>query len=120
MDGAGRAAGIGAGWKALAALALGVVADRQIAFDKKDLLPIVMHKRLRREHPRRKAQKAGAAAAPVLFVERARQDFLLDAGGIAAWGRPTGIHLDAMEFEVGLVDRHRFISPHWRAFGRSC
>src|SRR5215469_4236526 len=114
MDGAGRAAGIGAGREALAALALRVVSDRQVAFDEKDLLPIVMHKRLRREHPRRKAQKPSTAAAPVLFVEHAGQDFLFDAGGIAGWGRPTGIHLDAMEFEVGLADGHRFTSPHWR------
>jgi hypothetical protein len=81
MDGPGRAAGIGARGKALAALPRGIVPDRQIALDQIDLFQIFVDKRLRREHPRRKPQQAGSAAVAPLFVERARQDLLLDAGG---------------------------------------
>src|SRR5580693_10362297 len=44
-----------------------------------------------------------------LFVERARQDLLLDAGGIAGWRRPARTHIDAVEFEMRLVDRHWLI-----------
>src|ERR1700757_1782970 len=109
MDGPGRAAGIGARGKALAALPRGIVADRQIALDQIDLFPIFVDKRLRREPPRRKPQQAGSAAVASLFVERARQDLLLDAWGIARRRRPARTHIDAVEFEMRLVDRHWLI-----------
>src|SRR5690348_2945112 len=83
VDRAGRAAGVGARGKALAALTRGVVADRQVALDQIDLFPIFVDERLRREYPRCEPQQAGSAAVAALFVERARQDLLLDAGGIA-------------------------------------
>jgi len=59
-----------------------------------------------REHSRRKAQQPGAAAALAFLVERARQNLLLDPGRIAGWGRPAGVHVDAVKFEMGLVDGH--------------
>src|SRR5437879_4169927 len=106
VHGAGRPAGIGAGREILAAMALGIIADREVSLDQVDLLPILVDKRLCREHPRRKAQQAGAAPVPPPLVEGAGQDLLLDAGRIARWGRPTGTHVEAVEFEMGLVDGH--------------
>src|SRR5580704_4555944 len=110
VDGAGRPAGISARGKAFAALPRGVVADGQVPLDQVDLFPIFVDERLRREHSRRKPQEAGSAAAAAMFLERARQDLLLDARGIAGGRRPTGIHVDAVEFEVGLVHGHRSLS----------
>src|SRR5215472_7390668 len=98
MDSAGR--------EFLAAIARSVVADREIALDQKDLFPIVVHKRLGREYARSKPQQAGAAAAALRLVEAARQDLLLDAGGVARRCRPPRAHVDTMEFEMGLVDGH--------------
>src|SRR5260370_29140856 len=109
VHGAGRAAGVGAGEEALAALPRAIVADRQIALDQIDLFPISVHERLRCEHPRRKPQQAGSAAVAALFVKRPGQDLLLDAGGIALRRRPSGTHVYAVEFEMGLVDAHRLI-----------
>src|SRR5438874_6443637 len=57
---AGRAAGIGVGREALAAFALGIVADRQIAVDEIHLFPILVDERLGREHARLEAQQPGA------------------------------------------------------------
>src|SRR5437588_10714308 len=76
---AGRAACVGARGKAFAALPRGIVADRQVALDQVDLFPIFVDERLSREHPWRKSQQAGSAAAAALFVEQTRQDLLLDA-----------------------------------------
>src|SRR5690348_3510948 len=77
VDGAGRPAGIGAGRKAFAAPPRGIVADRQVALDQIHLFPIFVDERVGREHPRRKPQQPGAAAAAALLVERARQNLLL-------------------------------------------
>src|SRR5204863_1605413 len=95
---AGRAAGIGAGSEALAALAGDIVADRQIALDEIHLFPIFVHERLGREDARLEAQQPGAAAAPALFVEGAGEDLLLDAGGIARPDRPAAAHPEPVEF----------------------
>src|SRR5260370_16790117 len=103
VQGAGRAAGVGAGEEALAALPRAIVADRQIALDQIDLFPIFVHERLRCEHPRRKPQQAGSTAVAALFVERPGQDLLLDAGEIALRRRPAGTHVYAGEFEMGLL-----------------
>jgi hypothetical protein len=40
------------------------------------------------------------------LVEVARQDLLLDASRIAGRGGPAGAHIDAVEFEMGLIDGH--------------
>ena len=108
-----RAAGIGAGGKTLAAPAFGIVADGQIARNQIDLLPIVVDEGCGREHPRRKPQEPGAAAIAALLVERAGQDLLFDAGGVAGWRLPARTHVEAVEFEMRLVDRHAFVPPHY-------
>ena len=61
--GAGRAAGIGAGREAFAALALGIVADGQIAVEEIHLFPIFVHERLGREH----AGRFSRLANPISF-----------------------------------------------------
>src|SRR5438045_2442163 len=79
---AGRAAGIGAGREILAAIAVQVVADRQIALDQVNLFPIFVHERRGGVDAGREAQQPGAAAALGGLVERAGEDLLLDAVGI--------------------------------------
>src|SRR5712671_1361539 len=106
MDRARRPAGIGAVREILATPALGIVAHRQVTLDQINLFPILMDERFRREYAGRKAQEAGAASASPLLVERAGQNLLLDAGRIAGRRRPPGAHVDAVEFEMGLVDGH--------------
>src|SRR5215469_6867837 len=98
--------GVRARWEVLAAAALCVVANGQVALDQIDLLPVFVNKGLGREHAGGKAQEASAAAAAPLFVEGAGQDLLLDAGRVAGRGRPPGTHVDAVKFEMRLVDGH--------------
>jgi len=86
---------------------LGIVADGEVAGDQVDFFPIFVDERCGRENARRKAQQACAGAAPVFLVERARENLLLDAGRIAGRRLPPGIHIDAVEFEMGLVDGHQ-------------
>src|SRR5262249_54019672 len=100
MNRAGRAAGIGSGGKALAALPHRIVADRQVAVDQVDLFPIFMDEGFGREDAGREPQQPRAAAAAPVLVERARQDLLLDAGWIAERRRPARAHVDAVEFEM--------------------
>src|SRR5712691_814524 len=107
VHGPRRTAGIGSRREAFAALAFGVVADRQIALDQIDLFPVFVDKGRGREHIGRETQEARAAAAPAFLIERAGEDFLLDPGGIAGRGAPAGRHIDGMEFAMGLVDLHR-------------
>src|ERR1700730_11210351 len=106
MDRARRPAGIGAVREILAAPALGIVAHRQVTLDQINLFPILMDERFRREHAGRKAQEAGAASASPVLVESAGQNLLLDAGRVAGRRRPPGTHVDAAEFEMGLIDGH--------------
>src|SRR6516164_5368437 len=102
-----RPAGIGAWREVLAASAFGIVVDGEVARDQIDLFPIFVNKGCGREHSRRKTQQARAAAAPALFVEGTRKNFLLNPVWIAGWSRPSRAHVDTVEFEMGLVDRHR-------------
>src|SRR5262245_29235360 len=101
-----RAAGIGRRLEALAALALGVVADNQIARDEVDLFPVVVHERRGCVHPRIEAQKPRAAAHLAGLVEIAGQRLLLNAGGVARRREPAVVHVDALELEMWLVERH--------------
>src|SRR6266567_2564023 len=86
VHGPGRTAGIGAGRKALAALAFGIVADGQIALDQVDLFPVFVNKGRGGEDLGRETQEARTAAAPALLVERAGEDLLLYPGRIAGRG----------------------------------
>src|SRR5579859_1966465 len=110
VRGAGRAAGIGAGGKALAAAALGVVADRQVARDEIDLFPIIVHEGRGREDAGLEPQEPGPAAAAPRLVEGAGENFLRDAGRIAGRRLPAPLHVHGVEFEMRLVDGHGGIS----------
>src|SRR5258708_27759667 len=76
---AGRAARIGRAEEGLAALALRVAADDEIAGEKINLLPMIVHKGRGGVAARIKAQQPRAAAHLLSLVDVARQDFLLDA-----------------------------------------
>src|SRR5215831_19296224 len=80
---AGRAAGIGARRIVLAAPALPVVADCQVALHEIHLLPIVVHEGFGRVDAGLKAQQSRAAAALCRLVERTGEDLLLNPSGIA-------------------------------------
>src|SRR5262245_20931459 len=101
-----RAARIGRGFERLAALAGGVVADDEVAGHQVDLLPVVVHERRCSVDAGIEAQKPRAAAHLAGLVDVAGQDLLLDAGWIAGRRGPALAHVDAQEFEVGLVHRH--------------
>src|SRR5437588_444892 len=106
---AGRAARIGARRKALAALPIRVVADRQITLDEIHLLPIIMHEGLGCVDAGLEAQQPCAAAVLLRLVERTGEDLLLDAGGIARRRLPAAAHVEPVEFEMRLVDGHRCV-----------
>src|SRR5258706_2546459 len=91
---AGRAAGIGAGREILAALALRIVADRQIAVHQIDLLPIFVDEGLGGVGAGLEPEQARAAAAAMLLVQAAGQDLLLDAGRVAGRRLPAGAGVD--------------------------
>src|SRR5438034_8293074 len=74
VDGTGRAAGVGAGRKALAAAPQGIVADGQVAVDQIHLLPIFVDKGRSGKGAGGKAQKPRPAAAALILVERAGED----------------------------------------------
>src|SRR5439155_11293641 len=97
---AGRPAGIGARRKTLAALPRRVVADCQIALDEIHLFPIIMHEGLGRVDAGLEAQQPRAAAVLLRLVERAGEDLLLDAGGIARRRLPAAAHVEPVEFEM--------------------
>src|SRR5437763_7082513 len=107
VHGAGWATGIGARREILAAPALGVVADRQVALDQIHLFPILVHEGFGRVDSGLKAQQPRAAAALLRFVERAGEDLLLDAGRIAGRRLPAAAHVEAVEFEMRFVDGPR-------------
>src|SRR5262249_33404750 len=52
------------------------------------------------------AQQTRAASALFPLVDVARENLLLDTFRIAFGCRPTGLHVQALEFEMGLVHRH--------------
>src|SRR5579884_139336 len=107
MHRAGRPAGVGSGRKILAARAGGVVADGEVALDEIHLLPIVVDEGSGREHAGLKAEETGAAAAAAVFVERPREDLLLDARRIPGRHFPAGRAVDEVEIEMRLADLHR-------------
>jgi hypothetical protein len=101
-----RPAGIGRGVERFAALSLRVVADDEVAGDQIDLLPMVMHERRGGVDAGLEAQQSGAAAHLTVLVEVAREDFLLDARGIAGRRGPASLHVHAGKLKMRLVHRH--------------
>src|SRR5882757_5007963 len=87
-----------------------VVADGEIPRDEVNFLPVFVHEWLGGVDAGRKAEQTRARAALVVFVERPRQDFLLDTGRIAGWRFPAGGHVDGVEFLMFLVDAHESVS----------
>ncbi|MNT90952.1 hypothetical protein D3C72_2319740 [compost metagenome] len=70
------------------------------------------------EDARIEAQQAGPAAAAAAFVERAGQDLLLDAGGVAFRHFPAGGQVQGMELVVKLVDCHADLRYRGKGVGR--
>src|ERR1700730_6648104 len=108
---AGRTAGVGRRFEWLAALALGVIADGEVARDEIDLFPMIVHEGRGGIDAGLEAQQPGATAHLSPLVEIARQDLLHDAGRIARGRRPARAHVKAMEFQVRLVHRHLSLAP---------
>src|ERR1043165_1876817 len=102
---AGRPARIGAGREILAALALRIVADGEVAVQQIDLFPVFVDERVGGVDPRLEAEQARAAAGPRFLVEAAGQDLLLDAGRIAGRRLPAAAGVDLVELLVLLADR---------------
>jgi hypothetical protein len=76
-----RPAGIGRRDALLAAFALLVVADHEVALHDVDLFPVVVYERLGRERTGVDLEEPRAAALLVLLVEIGREDLLPEAGG---------------------------------------
>src|SRR5262249_11181219 len=103
---AGRPAGVGAGTELLAALAVPVVADDQVARNEVHLFPVVVHEGIRRVHAGREPQLAAGVRARPLLVERARQYLLLDAFRITLRRLPAPALIGLVELLVFLMDSH--------------
>src|ERR1700733_10854313 len=109
-------AGIDAGWphgigitlEFLPALAVFVIADDQVAGNKEHLFPILVHERRGRINARREAQQPRAVGAFAFLVERAGDDFLLNAVGIARWCLPAFAQVERMKFLVAFIEAHLF------------
>ena len=76
---AGRTARVGGRLERLAALALGVVTDREITRQQVDFLPVVVDERCGRVDTRLEPQQPRAASRLTPLIEIAGQDLLLDA-----------------------------------------
>ncbi len=106
---AGRPHRVGIASEFLAAFALLVVADDQIARHQENFFPIIVDERLGRVDAGREAQKSGAVAAPRFFVELAGDDLLLNARRITGRRMPAFVHIEGVEFLVSLVEPMRFL-----------
>src|ERR1700680_3312475 len=100
---AGRPAGIGRAVKSFATFSLRIIADDQIAGEEINLFPMIVHKGRGREHAGVEAQQARPASGLGLFVDIAREGFLLDAGRIALRRRPARTHIERRKFEMRFV-----------------
>src|SRR6185503_6794869 len=97
-----RPAGIGRRDALLAAAALRVVADDQVAVHDVHLFPVIVHERLGRERARLDLQQPRAAALLRLLVQVARQDLLVEAQWIALRPLPAGVEVDLHELQMRL------------------
>src|SRR2546427_6966916 len=92
--------GIGRREALLAALALLVVADDEVALHHIHLFPVVVHERLGGEGARLDLQQPGAAAELVDLVEIRGEDLLVETWRVARRPFPAGLEIDAHEFEM--------------------
>src|SRR6185436_12627536 len=106
---AGRAARVGRREALLAALALLVVANHQVALHHVDLFPVVVHERLGGERTGLDLQQPRAAAALVFLVQIAGQDLLVEARRVARRHFPAALQVDLHELQV-LFRRHQACS----------
>src|SRR6516162_1655484 len=96
--------------KQLAALAVSVIANDEIARQQIHLFPVVMNEGgdgvdagIEFQQPRPAPHLAG-------LIEITRQNLLLDSSRIAGRCLPAFLHVDRMKFEMRLVHRHD-VSP---------
>src|SRR5262249_24479819 len=97
---------IGGRVKRLAALAVSVVADNEVARHEIHLFPMVMDERSRGVDARFELQQARPAPHLSGLVEIARQNLLLNAAWIAGRRVPALVHVDGVKFEMRLVHWH--------------
>jgi len=100
MKGARWTASISERCIALTTFSLLVISNCQIAGDQKNLFPIFVDERLCSVDPRIEAKKARTRSSLIFFIQSSRQNFLLDAGGIARWHFPATGHIECVEFIV--------------------
>src|SRR6185295_14949496 len=103
-----RAAGVGARPEFLAAVAVSVVADDEIARHEVHLLPVIVHEGLGRVHAGSEPQVTAAMPALRLLVERAGQYLLLDALRISRRRLPPLARIGPVELLVLFMYRHGF------------
>src|SRR5687768_10856113 len=96
----GRPAGVGRREALLAALAVLVVADHQVALHDVNLFPMVVHEGLGGERPRLDLQQPGAAALLALFVEVRGEDLLIEARRVSRRHFPAARQVDLHELEM--------------------
>src|SRR5438046_8300040 len=96
----GRPAGIGGCEALLAALALLVVADDEIALHHVDLFPVVVHERLGGKSVGLDLQQPGAAAELVDLVEVRGEDLLVETRRVAVRPVPAAVEIDLHDLEM--------------------
>src|SRR5437868_3659592 len=95
-----RPTGVGGRKTLLAAAALRIVADDEIALRDVDLLPVVVHERLGGVRAGLDLEESRAAAALFHFVEIGGEDLLVEPRRVARRPLPARIEIDADEFQV--------------------
>src|SRR6266850_2643973 len=95
-----RTAGVGRCEALLAAAALSVVADDQVAVHYVDLFPVIVDEGLGGIGAGLDLEQPRTAALFMNLVEVAGQDLLVKAGRIARWAFPAGVEIDLDEFEM--------------------
>src|SRR5271168_2955487 len=114
MADSGRPAGVGVRTEALRSLAVFPIPNDEVAGYQIDLLPVVVHERIRGEGARPESQQSGTVPGLVLRIETAGEDFLFDVFRIPRRRAPArGAHVDRMKFLVSL--RHRGLTQRLAA-----
>ena len=106
MFSAGWAAGIGVGVALVAAIAVLVIPNPQVAGQHVHFFPVLMHERNGRVDARVKPEQARAAAGFCVIVNFASEDLLLDPVWIARRRCPAFIQVRYDEFQVFFFDSH--------------